>query len=95
MLFIIRAEDKPGALSKRMEIRPRHLDYLNANKHLIKVAGAMLDDAGDPMGSVLVVDVSDKAAAQAFADGDPFAADGIFGTVTVSAYRTALGAWVA
>ena len=95
MLFIIRAEDKPGALPRRLEIRPRHLDYLNANKDLIKVAGAVLDDQGDSSGSVLIVDVADKAAAQKFADGDPFAAEGVFGSVTVAAYRTALGAWVA
>ena len=95
MLFIIRAEDKPGALAHRMDVRPAHLAYLQANMSVIKVAGALLDEKGDPFGSVLVVDVADLAAARAFADGDPFASQGVFATVQVNAYRAALGGWLA
>lgn len=94
MLFIIRADDKPGALSRRLEIRPAHLDYLQSKKDLIKVAGAVLDENGDPMGSMLVVDVADKAEAEAFAKADPFAIQGVFASFTVTPYRAALGAWL-
>jgi uncharacterized protein YciI len=94
MLFIIRAEDKPGALSRRLEIRPTHLAYLQSKMDVIKVAGAILDDKGDPMGSVLIVDVADKEAAEAFAKADPFATDGVFASFTVTPYRAALGDWI-
>ncbi|WP_027134337.1 YciI family protein [Geminicoccus roseus] len=94
MLFIIRAEDKPGALARRLEVRPVHLEYLQSKKDVIKVGGAILDDKGDPMGSVLIVDVADKAAAEAFAKGDPFSTEGVFASFTVTPYRAALGEWL-
>jgi hypothetical protein len=95
MLFIIRAEDKPGALARRMEVRPTHLAYLQSRMEVIKVAGATLDEKGDPMGSVLIVDVADKAEAEAFAKADPFSVEGVFASFTVTPYRAALGAWMA
>ena len=95
MLFIIRAEDKPGALARRMEIRPTHLAYLQSRMDVIKVAGAMLDEKGDPMGSMLVVDVADQAEAEAFAKADPFSIEGVFASFTVTPYRAALGSWMA
>ena len=34
--------------------------------------GALLDDEGKQIGSMLIIDVADKAEADAFADADPF-----------------------
>lgn len=95
MLFIIRAEDKPGALERRLAVRPVHLAYLESKKDVIKVGGAMLDANGNPCGSVLIVDVADAAEAKAFADADPFTTEGVFANATVTPYRAAVGAWIA
>ena len=89
-LYAIICKDKPGALETRLATRPTHLDYLNTSKNL-KLAGALLDDAGSPIGSIIVVEAEDKAAAQAQADNDPFTAAGVFESVEVHPWRLAIG----
>ena len=90
-LYAIICKDKPGALETRLATRPVHLDYLNGSK-IIKLAGALLDDDGTPIGSIIVVEADDKAAAQAQADNDPFTLAGVFESVEVRPWRLAIGA---
>ena len=89
-LYAIICKDKPGALDTRLATRPVHLDYLNGSPNL-KLAGALLGDDGTPIGSIIVVEAEDKAAAQAQADNDPFTAAGVFESVEVHAWRLAIG----
>jgi uncharacterized protein YciI len=89
-LYAITCKDKPGALETRLATRPAHLDYLNNSPNL-KLAGALLDDDGNPIGSIIVVEAEDKAAAQAQADNDPFTAAGVFESVEVHFWRLAIG----
>jgi hypothetical protein len=90
-LFAIYCKDKPGALETRLATRPTHLDYLNASKTL-KLAGALLDDDGSAIGSLLIVEAVDRADAQAQADGDPFTKAGVFESIEVRPWRLAIGA---
>jgi uncharacterized protein YciI len=89
-LFAIVCRDKPGALETRLATRPAHLDYLKEARHL-KLAGPLLDDAGDPAGSILIVEADDKAAVQAWADNDPYTLAGIFESVQINAWRVVIG----
>ena len=89
-LFAIVCRDKPGALDTRLAVRPTHLDYLS-NSEGLKLAGALLDESGAPIGSIIVVEAEDLAAAQAQADNDPFTAAGVFASVEVHAWRLAIG----
>lgn len=89
-LFVIICKDKPGALETRLATRPAHLDYLNASG-LVKAAGPLLDDAGNPSGSLLIIEAEDKAAVQALADNDPYTAAGVFESVEVHAWRVGVG----
>ena len=90
-LYAIICKDKPGALETRLATRPVHLDYLNSSK-ILKAAGALLDDDGTPIGSIIVVEADDKAAAQAQADNDPFTLAGVFESVEIHPWRLAIGA---
>jgi len=89
-LFAIVCRDKPGALDTRLATRATHLDYLAQSK-ILKLAGALLDDDGKPVGSILIVEAQDKAAAQAQADNDPYTAADIFESVEIHAWRLAVG----
>ncbi|HWT50837.1 MAG TPA: YciI family protein [Caulobacter sp.] len=89
-LFVIICKDKPGALETRLATRPVHLDYLNASG-LVKAAGPLLDDAGNPSGSLLIIEAEDKAAVQALADNDPYTVAGVFESVEVHAWRVGVG----
>ena len=89
-LFVIICKDKPGALETRLATRPTHLDYLNGSG-LVKAAGPLLDDAGNPTGSLLIVEAEDKAAVQALLDNDPYTAAGVFASAEVHAWRVGVG----
>ena len=94
MIFAAICHDKPGMLDTRLSVRPQHLDYLNAHADVVKAAGAMLGPDGNALGSMLILDCADQAAAEAFCAGDPFAKAGVFGSVEVRPWRQAVGAKV-
>nr|WP_295110547.1 YciI family protein [uncultured Caulobacter sp.] len=89
-LFIVYCKDKPGALELRMATRPTHLDYLNG-AGVVKAAGPLLDDAGSPIGSMLIVEAQDRAAVQTFVDNDPYTLAGLFESVSIDGWRVGVG----
>ncbi len=81
MLFSFYAMDKQGGLELRKQTRAAHLDHLAAASsfNLRIVAGSpMLNDAGDMIGSLVVVDADNKADAEAFFAKDPYKLAGLF-----------------
>jgi uncharacterized protein len=93
VLFVITAFDRPGALELRLQVRPAHLDYLNGKTAQIKAAGPLLDENDQPIGSLLIIEADDRAAAEAFAAGDPYRGEGVFERVEIRPWRAALGSW--
>ncbi len=87
MLFALINTDRPGSLDLRLATRPAHLAYLESHAGKIVSGGALLDTAGQPAGSLLVVDVDDRAAAEAFAAADPYARAGLFESTLVRPFR--------
>ena len=83
-------KDKPGALQTRMDNREAHLAYI-AETGVVEMAGPVLDDDGQMCGSLIVLDVEDMAAAQAWADNDPYAKAGLFEAVTLRAWKKVIG----
>jgi hypothetical protein len=77
MLIALIARDKAGALQTRLDNRPAHVDYLK-DTGVVSQAGPLLNDDGDMIGSLVVLEVEDMAAAQAWADNDPYAKAGLF-----------------
>jgi len=88
MQFVLIAHDRPDGLEVREATRPAHLAYLQAAGERIVFGGPLLNAAGAPFGSVVVIEAEDEAAARAFFEGDPYVAAGLFELVTVSAFRT-------
>ena len=87
MLFAVINTDRPGTLDLRLSTRPAHLAFLEAETAKIMSGGAMLDAAGQPCGSLLVIDAPDRAAAEAFAAADPYAKAGLFESSVVRPFR--------
>jgi len=90
MLVALIAKDKPGAQAIRAENRPAHLDYLKSTD-LVAQAGPLLDAEGGMVGSLIILDVADLAAAQAWADNDPYAKAGLFGSVDLIHWNRVIG----
>jgi hypothetical protein len=87
MLFALINTDRPASLDLRMATRPAHLVWLEGEAHKIVSGGALLDSAGQPAGSLIVIDVPDRAAAEAFAAADPYTKAGLFEGTVVRPFR--------
>ena len=90
MLFAIICSDRPASLDLRLATRPAHLAYLTTYTDRIVQGGPLLDTDGRPCGTLLVIDVEDRAAAEGFAMTDPYAKAGLFESTVIRAYRTVL-----
>ena len=88
MLFAILCTDKPDHQQVRADNRPAHLAYLEAHASQILLGGPLPNDDGSAMtGSLLVLDFADRAAAEAFAEGDPYNQAGLFESVAIKPFR--------
>lgn len=91
-LFAIHALDKPELAALRRETRPEHLAYLGALGGTVFAAGPLIDLEGEPMGSLLLVDVADRRGAYRIAADDPYSLAGLFATVSITEWRKVLPA---
>jgi len=88
MLFAISCIDKPGQAATRQANRPAHLDFLKSRGDTVRFGGPYTSDDGAAMtGSLLVIEVADAAAAQAFAAADPYAKAGLFERVEIRPWK--------
>lgn len=95
MLYAIVGEDVPNSLEQRVASRPAHLARLTE----LQAAGRIVlggpfpaIDSPDPgpagfSGSLMVAEFDSLAAAQAWADADPYATAGVYASVTVRPFR--------
>ena len=83
MLYAILCDDEPGALQLRLDNRERHIEHLKSLGAQLKFAGPFLDDNEKPCGSLVMIEAASQAAAEAIAEGDPYAKAGLFKSVTV------------
>ncbi len=98
MWYAIYAVDHDGSLERRLAARPAHVARLTQ----LRDAGRLLlagpfpaIDAEDPgpagfSGSLIVAEFADLAAAQAWADADPYIAAGVYRDVSVRPFRKTL-----
>jgi len=88
MHYVLYCLDKSGHSQIRADNRNAHLDYLKTFGNAVFAAGPLLDDAGTGMiGSLLVMDLPDRAAVDRFVAGDPYGKAGLFASVRVSPWR--------
>ena len=100
MLYVIIGEDHPGTLDQRMAARPSHverLQALQAEARLILAGPCPAIDSPDPgpagfSGSIIIAEFTSLAAAQAWADADPYVAAGVYAKVTVKPFKKVLPA---
>lgn len=90
-LFILTCLDKPASLELRMATREAHLTYVKDNAAAIRLAGPVLDAAGDMAGSHFILEMDDKAGVEAFSAADPYAKAGLFQSISIWPWRAAIG----
>ena len=92
MLYIIYQEDRQDGAALRAANREAHFAYLAKHKDILVLGGALLaEDGTTRTGSVLIINVPDLAAAEAFSRDEPFRKAGLFRTVKITRMRR--GQW--
>jgi len=91
MMFLFICTDKPNSNALRLATRAEHLKYIDAHRAKFVIGGPTLTEDGQSMtGSVFVMELPDRAAAEAFAAGDPYGKAGLFESVIIRPFRKAL-----
>ncbi|MHA7874871.1 YciI family protein [Roseivivax sp.] len=89
MLVALTARDKPGALEIRKANRDAHLAYIE-DTGVVTQAGPLIVD-GEMAGSLVILEVADMAAAEAWAENDPYAKAGLFASVELVEWKKVIG----
>jgi uncharacterized protein YciI len=89
MLFAILCRDKKDALPVRLANREAHLAYIKESwVSKIVTAGPIFGADGQSMaGSLLIMDLEDRAEAEAYLAGDPYGKAGLFENCEVWPYK--------
>ena len=98
MLYAIIASDVENSSALRAAARPAHLqrlEQLAAQGQLVLAGPFPAIDSPDPgpagfSGSLIVAEFASLAAAQAWADADPYRAAGVYGDVVVKPFKHVL-----
>lgn len=82
--FSIIAKDR--ANSGRQNVRPKHLKHLESLGDKLVLAGPFQNEAGQSVGSFMVVEAPDLKAATALFEQDPFIREGVFASFEISRF---------
>jgi hypothetical protein len=87
MLFSVFTLDNPDAIDKRKAVHGAHVAHLKNAKSFgvtITVGGPLVSDDGvTSIGSLMVLEVSDRASAEKFNRADPFHQNDVWGKVEI------------
>ncbi len=100
MFYVIYSEDVENSLSLRLSVREHHIERLKelqTQGKLLLAGPCPAIDSEDPgeagfTGSLIVAEFDSLAAAQTWADQDPYISAGVYKKVTVKPYKKVLPA---
>ena len=88
MLFVIHGHDRPGdGAALRRRIRGAHLRFVVAHPGVFRYGGPLLDEQGQTIGSLMLVDLPDRRALDRFLQEEPYCANGLFAPLNVHPTR--------
>ena len=90
MRIALVTHDKPNHLHIRKENREAHLAYIKKTG-VVEMAGPFLDADEKMCGSLIILDVNDMAAAEAWAENDPYNRAGLFENSTLIIWKKVIG----
>jgi uncharacterized protein YciI len=89
--FLMTCLDKADALELRIATREAHLAYVRGNLTNVKVAGPMMNEAGEMAGSMFIFEADDIDVVRAFNAADPYTQAGLFERVEIRPIRVTVG----
>jgi uncharacterized protein YciI len=91
--FLILANDykDPDALGRRIAVRPQHLKRMEKEKAAGRfiIGGAKLNEQGQMVGSMLVVQLEDEDAVRRWINEDPYLTGKVWDNIEIISFRIA------
>jgi hypothetical protein len=84
MLYSIVLRDAPGSAQARKDHHDGHIAHFRAHKARLALAGPLSSDAGEPVGSLVVIKADSEADARAFIQADPFFDAGVWEDIFIA-----------
>ncbi len=94
MLYLVLAHDgtDPEAPERRRRVRPRHLEELRplVEDGKVPLGGAILDEQGAMVGSAMLIEAEDLAAAHALVKQDIYTREGVWQGYDIYPFKRAV-----
>lgn len=91
--YLITAYDytDEGALKRRMDVRPHHLDGARdlKSKGNFIIGGAMLNEEGKMIGSTMIVQFEDEDQLEAWKQSEPYITQKVWESVDIKPFKVA------
>jgi uncharacterized protein len=92
--YLITAYDftDTGALKRRMDVRPHHIDNIKEMKASgnFVVGGAMLNEEGNPIGSVMILQFETEEQLTAWQQNEPYVIQQVWENVDIKPFKVAV-----
>ncbi|MHB8530157.1 MAG: YciI family protein [Caulobacteraceae bacterium] len=90
-LFALICIDKPDSLALRMATREAHFVYAQTHASSLRLGGPFLDEKGEMVGSLILLEADSIEAAGEFHRADPYARAGLFDRVDIFPRKATFG----
>ncbi|MBH43646.1 MAG: hypothetical protein CMP25_02520 [Rickettsiales bacterium] len=87
MLYSIYCYDKNDSSERRKSLRNDHISYLKKFEKKIVLAGPLLNENEEPLGSLLVLNFLSKQEAEIFSKNDPYFLGGLFNKIEIYRFK--------
>ena len=90
MTYLVTCYDKKDSLNLRLSTREKHLKYLNKFKKQIMLAGPILDEDKNPIGTVLILYYDKLEQVNDFLKNDPYTQVQLFKKISILEFKKVL-----
>jgi uncharacterized protein YciI len=94
MQYVVHAYDHTdaGALDRRLAVRARHLDGVRVmqSNGTFHFGGALLDENGSMIGSMMLVEFNQQAELDAWLDEEPYIRERVWDRIDIKPFRQAI-----
>ncbi|QGY00851.1 hypothetical protein MMSR116_02220 [Methylobacterium mesophilicum SR1.6/6] len=89
MQYVIVARDAPSALERRLAARGTHMEGIRARKQVGEIVdgGAILDEDGHMVGSIVMCEFPDRASLDAYLADEIYAREKIWDDIQIYPFR--------
>jgi uncharacterized protein len=88
MLFVVCCLDKPlGGAEIRHRVRRDHLQFVVEHQQAFRYGGPLLSESGQTVGSLMILEATDRAALDRLLEIEPYCKSGLFEAVIIRSSR--------